>query len=222
MTDVDFNLRKKALAKEFRLFDDEVTYNPRTHARTVGKISHYLLNGRSTEILKKFRQARNDAPAQTELAEAAAPNDPADKVKKLSGFAVMRYGKVTGDMLLERDRVAKLRAEERADLQSRAAKIRDLSTHDEQFEEIDRIAQRLGPLQANQTSVEAALAKVGYLCARKRLPAVARPSGPYGPEDLTGLGVEVAEARKLNEDKKHQEAYAKLVKVADALAQFKD
>jgi hypothetical protein len=222
MTDVDFALKKKDLAKDFQLFDDTVAYHKGVW-REPGAISRYFFTDDAVETMKKWREARKNDPSQTEL-DAAAASDKGDLKSRIQTRVLQGYEFQARMLIRERLKDKKLTDAQGRQLEKTLADARAAQDAEKRFALIDDVVDKLNALSVTKTSAEAMLSKIAGLCFIKRVPGVMVPPAlkGRGVEDITGLGAMVEQAREDLEAGNTARAYGTLTKVAGYLKQFKD
>lgn len=223
LSGVDFDLKKKELAESFRLFDDDVTYR-KGHTRQLGRISRFLLSQDAAEVMKKWREARKNDPAESQL-RAVTEADSGDRRKQIEAMVLFRYARLTQALLRERIRSGGLGQDQIRKLGTELQNVRDLKTAEEQFQALEKVADTLNETAVTDTSVDSMFLRIACLSHHKRLPGVFRPHRRRGPrrmDDITGLGAMVEEAKRAANQGNTQEAYKTLAQVVDHLKAFKD
>jgi len=222
MSDVDFELNRRELAEEFRLFDDDVTYH-KGHQRDLGKISRFLLSDVAAAVLPAYRDARAGDLPETHLPKVAE-GDPTERRVALRAGTVMQYGRLTRELLNERQRMGRLNVNDRNRLLKTLGAIRDMESVEDQFYAVGAVADELNAITITKASVRSMMIRVLALSHVKRVPTppapqAARPMWLF--QDITGLGTKVHKARECVQEDRIEEAYATLADVAACLADFK-
>ena len=221
MSEVDFGLKKGELAKEFKLFDDEVTYHS-GHRRELGKVSRFLLNGEAAAVMAKYRDAARSAPARTEARELTQV-DPKEQQAKRREMLLRRFGRGVHELFQERKSGGKLQGMEVRRFQEEFKSIREGAADAKAFAALEKLADRLNALGVTEASLEAARARAQYLFVAKRLPNFLRPNpGRPGDADFTGLQAMMKNAEEAEAKGRVKEAKTALDRLAESLKGFKD
>jgi hypothetical protein len=219
MSDVDYAVRKKEVAKGFQMYDDKVVY--KQGQRQPGAVAQWLLGADSAAVLKRWREARKKDPAETETANATETEARAQRATQLSN-AAMGYGGAVWQMLKERSN--QLGEQERREMGKTLQELKNLPTPAQQVAAVDVLVGRLNSVSVTKGSVDAQQAKLNYLCVDRRVPNVAGARRADLPvmEDLTGLSARVARAREAAEKGNVREAHTALTLVTDSVSRFKN
>ena len=222
LDEVDFDLKKKDLAEDFQLFDDDVTYR-KGHTRELGQISRYLLNSSALDVMKRWREARVHDEAETELSDVG-DSAHADWKTKLYARLLAGYERMALALVRERMRIGKLDRTDGHNAQEALADARRIPDLEKRFAAIDSIIGKLNAIAVTKASVDAMSLKVACLSYQKRVPGVVQPRrGRARPfDDVTGLGEMVQQADQDAARGRITQAYSTLARVAEYLKQFKD
>ncbi len=219
LSDVEYALRKKDLARSFQVYDDKVVF--RQGQRQTGPVAAWLLGADSAAILKRWRDARQADPVRTEVANASETDTRVRRAAQLDS-ASLAYGGATWRMLQERGN--RLAEAERREMGKVLQELKKLPTPAERVAAVDPIVARLNAVALTKGSVDAQQAKLAYLCLDRRVPNVsgARRADLPVLEDLTGLSARVVRARECSENGKFKEAHAALSAVAEHIGRFRN
>jgi len=219
MTAVDYDLKKKDIAKSFQMYEEK---NYSHGYRMPGAVARYLLSAEAAQVMRRWREERAKDPPETEW-QPKLSSDPAERARNLAQWAAGRVMATATTLVGERAKMGKLSEIERAQALKMLSEARN-APPDKQYAEAARIVDFCNARAITKASVDAVQAKIGYLAVERRVPGVLRGLAAQDPlfDDPTGLGERVAESRKQLEAGKIEEAYATLVRVADYLQQFRD
>ncbi|MCX5787191.1 MAG: hypothetical protein NTX64_01590 [Elusimicrobia bacterium] len=222
MSEVDFGLKKAGLAKEFKLFDDKVTYH-QGHRRELGKVSRFLLNGEAAAVMAKYRDAMRSAPARTEAQELTQA-DPKEQQAKRREMLLRRFGRGVHAIFEERKSGGKLQDMEARGIQEEFKSLREGAADAKTFASLEKLADRLNALGVTKASLEPARARVQYLFVAKRLPNFLNPNAakPGLETDFTGLQAMMKKADEAESQDRVKEAKAALDRLAECLKGFRD
>jgi len=221
MDDVDFDLKKTELAKDFQLFDDEVVYR-HGHARAIGAVGRYLLNENACKTLKAWRAARKSDAAETDLPDVSS-SSPTDRAGKTRDWILRHYEGLAFRMGKERLDAGKISRAQAREIMGILTEARQLESPDERVAIIRRVVDGLNRTGLTHDSVHAAKLWVGWLAVGKRVPGViGHKRHPRKDLDVTGLGAIVAKADVDAEAGQFRDAIASLEDVAETLEAFKD
>ena len=219
MSDVDFELHKEKLAKEFKLFDDDVTY--RHGMRNTGKITRYFLNDLAVRVLTRWRAMHEYDHEQTELpvglssADHTSEHEKVEKVTKgMDPDLTNHYLGIAGRLVRERMQAGKVTNAGGRRYRKRLDRART-KTPQEQYTVALEIADKLNERMINGTSVDSMMVRVALLGQQKGLSDAARRGN-----DLTGTGALVQQAREDRKAGDFKAAYKKLTKAVAVLEAF--